>query len=646
MNMPSKTECAKPSTLALATLWICLLLGSGLVTRAASPSPATPNFVIIFIDDLGYGDIGPFGATKQKTPNLDRMAKEGMKLTSFYAAPVCSVSRAQLLTGCYGARVSVPGVYGPGGRNGLNPAEFTIAERLKERGYATACIGKWHVGDQPEFLPTRQGFDRYFGIPYSNDMQRKAGGGGTVVPLLRDDKVLELLTDEQQSRIVERYTDEALSFIREKKGTPFLLYLPHTAVHTPIHPGARFAGKSANGRFGDWVEEVDWSVGRVLETLRELHLDQSTLVIFTSDNGPWAIKGPDGGSSGPLRGSKGSTWEGGVRVPTIAWWPGRIAPGSVCDAVAGTIDLLPTAVALTGAALPAQPVIDGRDISPLLLGTSKTSPREAHYYFSGYNLQAVRQGPWKLAIAPQPEGMGKTGPREGADGKPRLYNLDAEIGELTSVAEQHSDIVAKLQALATRMDAEIGGSQPKARRPAGEVAQPKTLYPTDEAASRNKANAAAAKPADLEKLQPGDVVEEASAPQVGNRPFTIRCAVNTGQKDAIILAHGGLSVGYALYLRDGRVVFAVRTGRSDVTELTAAQSANGPLKLEAALKKDGRMTLNVNEAPPVSAEAGGLLAHQPAENFCLGLDDAQPVSPNSPRQKFAGTIKDLTIRPE
>jgi arylsulfatase A-like enzyme len=257
-------------------------------------------------------------------------------------------------------------------------------------------------------------------------------------------------------------------------------------VHTPIHPGAAFRGKSANGRFGDWVEEVDWSVGRILDTLRELKLDQRTFVIFTSDNGPWLIKGADGGSAGPLRGGKGSTWEGGVRVPTIAWWPGRIAPGSVCDAVAGTIDLLPTAVALAGGTVPARPVIDGRDISPLLFGRSQRSPREAHYYFSGYNLQAVRQGPWKLAIAAQRETMGRDQLAEGIGDAPRLYNLDEEIGERTDLADRHPDIVARLRALAAKMNAEVGGAAPAARRPAGEVAQPQTLYPSEASAPRAK----------------------------------------------------------------------------------------------------------------------------------------------------------------
>ena len=462
---------------------LCLVVLLVLVTPAYS---APPNIVILFVDDLGYADIGPFGATMQKTPNLDRMAREGMKLTSFYAAPVCSVSRAQLMTGCYGARVSVPGVYGPGSKNGLHPQERTIAEYLKEKGYATQIVGKWHLGDQPEFLPTKQGFDHYLGIPYSNDMQKTAKESGQrVVPLVRDDKVVELLTEEDQSRIEERYTEEAVGFIRANQKRPFFLYFPHTAVHTPIHPGKAFQGRSENGRFGDWVEEVDWSVGRVLDTLRELKLEENTLVVFTSDNGPWLVKGQDGGSALPLRGGKGSTWEGGVREPSLAWWPGKIAPGSVCDAVAGTIDLLPTCVKLAGGTVPAEPVIDGRDISPLLFGQTKESQREAHYYFSGWNLQAVRQGAWKLALVPQSDPQTK-GIAEDSKMNPRLYNLDEEIDERTNLADKHPEIVQKLQALATRMSEEIGGSQPKARRPAGEVENPQLLYPSNETGGGKK----------------------------------------------------------------------------------------------------------------------------------------------------------------
>jgi len=499
---------------SLVALALMVTVGT---TTASAAEPAKPNVVIIFIDDLGYADIGPFGATKQKTPNLDRMAEQGMKLTSFYAAPVCSVSRAQLMTGSYGARVSVPGVFFPAGPQGLNPKEVTIAERLKEQGYATQCVGKWHLGDQPEFLPTKQGFDHYFGIPYSNDMQKKSKETGErVVPLLRDDKVAELLTDAQQSKIVERYTEEAIGFIRTNKDKPFFLYFPHTAVHTPIFPGEKFRGKSANGRFGDWVEEMDWSVGKVLDTLRELKLQENTLVIFTSDNGPWLVKGADGGSAKPLRGGKGSTWEGGVRVPTIALWPGKIAPKSVSDVVAGTIDLLPTCVAIAGGKVPAEPVIDGRDLSPVLFGTSKESPREAHYYFSGYNLQAVRQGPWKLALVAQSDSLGGKGPADDTKTNPRLYDLSKDIGETTNLAEKHPDVVKQLQALATKMNEEIGGQKPSARRPAGVVTAPKPLYPTDEAPKAKDAT----KPAMLDKLTPGEAINFEATPQIEGKAFT------------------------------------------------------------------------------------------------------------------------------
>ena len=461
-----------------------------------------PNVVVVLIDDLGYGDIGPFGATKQKTPNLDRMAREGMKLTSFYAAPVCSVSRAQLLTGCYGVRVSVPGVFFPAGKNGLNPAEVTVAERLQPLGYATACFGKWHLGDQPMFLPCHQGFDHYLGIPYSNDMQRVSRETGeSVVPLVRDDRVVELLTDEMQRGIVERCTDEAVAFIREGKAKPFFLYVPHTAVHVPIFPGERFRGRSGNGRFGDWVEEVDWSVGRILDTLRDEGIAEQTLVIFTSDNGPWAVRGRDGGSAGPLRGSKASTWEGGVRVPSIAWWPGRVPAGAECDAFAGTIDLLPTFVALAGGEVPPQPVIDGRDISDLLMGTRHEPVREAHYYFKGTALQAVRDDRWKLAIAPQPYGErdgALAGKEEHASlERPRLYDLAVDVGETTNVAADHPDVVARLRALAERTAAELCGAQPPGRRPPGSVDNPVFLYPVvDESAEEKQpARPRARKPA-------------------------------------------------------------------------------------------------------------------------------------------------------
>ena len=616
---------------------------------AVSALARQPNVVVIFIDDMGYGDIGPYGATKQRTPHLDRMAKEGMKLTSFYAAPVCSVSRAQMMTGCYGARVSVPGVYFPGQSVGLNPSEVTVAERLKEKGYATQMVGKWHLGDQPDFLPTRQGFDHYLGIPYSNDMLKKSADTKLpVVPLLRDEKIVELMDGDAQTRLVEIYTKEAVDFIGRNKDKPFYLYFAHNAVHTPIHPGAAFAGKSQNGRFGDWVEEVDWSVGQVLEALRSQGLDRDTLVVFTSDNGPWLIKGTDGGSAGPLRGGKGSTWEGGMREPTIAWWPGHVPAGSVNDAVAGTIDLLPTFVSLAGGAVPASPVIDGRDITPILLGQSKESAREAHYYFSGYDLQAVRQGRWKLALAPQPDGMGKQAAKVPAG--LRLYDLDGEIGEQTDVAAQHPEIVAKLKALADKMAAEIGGKEPTSRRPAGEVKGAKTLYPTSDyipnepkkPEAKAAAKKSAAKPVVLAQAKSGDTIASASAPQVGQRAFTVSVTVETAQRDVVIVAQGGL-IGHALYLKGGRVAFAVRHGADEVVEILSPSEVKGSFSVTASLAADGAMKLVVAGQEAATGKAKGTLPRQPAEDFCIGNDTAKPVGLYGKLIVLQGTISGLSV---
>ena len=606
---------------------------------SAAVSARQPNVVVIFIDDMGYGDIGPYGATKQRTPHLDRMAKEGMKLTSFYATPVCSVSRAQMMTGCYGARISVPGVYFPGQSVGLNPSEVTVAERLKEKGYATQMVGKWHLGDQPEFLPTRQGFDHYLGIPYSNDMLKISTETKVpVVPLLRDEKIAELMDGEGQRRMVELYTKEAVDFIGRNKDKPFYLYFAHNAVHTPIYPGAAFAGKSQNGRFGDWVEEVDWSVGQVLDALRSQGLDKDTLVVFTSDNGPWLTKGTDGGSAGPLRGGKGSTWEGGVRVPTIAWWPGRVPAGSVNDAVAATIDLLPTFVSLAGGTVPATPVIDGRDITSILLGQSKESAREAHFYFSGYDLQAVRQGRWKLALVPQPEDMGK---RAKTPPGLRLYDLDAEIGEQTDVAVQHPEIVAKLKALADKMSAEIGGKTPTARRPAGEVKGAKTLYPIDNMPSVVK-KSADLKPTSLAQAKSGDTIASAAAPQVGQRAFTIAVTVATAQRDAVIVAQGGL-IGHALYLKGGRVAFAVRHGADEVVEIFSPAEVKESFTVTASLAADGTMKLVVAGQDTATGKAKGVLPRQPAEDFCVGHDNGKPVGIYVPAPPLQGAITELSF---
>ena len=463
----------------LAPLAFLGLLFCPILSGQAADSPK-PNFVVILIDDMGYADIGPFGSKLNRTPNLDSMAAEGMKLTSFYAASLCTPSRAQMMTGCYAKRVSLPQVLSPVSAIGISTNEHTVADLLKQQGYATMAVGKWHLGDQPEFLPTKHGFDHYLGLPYSNDMgpgtnaPKKGEHQNPPVPLLRDQKVIEAPAD--QDTLTARYTEAAVKFITDNKDHPFFLYLPHTAVHVPLHPGAAFKGKSANGTYGDWVEEVDWSVGRVLDTLRELKLTERTLVLFTSDNGPWLMQGKNGGSAGPLRGGKATTWEGGVREPTIAWWPGKIAAHSSCDAAMSEMDVLPTLVKLAGGEAPADRKIDGKDIWPLLSGQTKNSPHEALFYFSNLKLEAVRSGPWKLAIAPQGAGRPKNEAEPVKHTGPRLYNLDTDIGELTDVAAQHPEVVAQLQKFVRQMDADLGakGEGPGVRPP-DRVANPQPL---------------------------------------------------------------------------------------------------------------------------------------------------------------------------
>lgn len=447
----------------------------------SNKSVSGPNIVLILVDDMAYGDVGPFGSRLNPTPNLDRMAQEGMKLTSFYAAPVCSASRAQLLTGCYAPRVSMPWVLGAGDHIGLNPSELTLPEVLRSAGYSTMMIGKWHLGDQPEFSPIHYGFDHYFGLPYSNDIMLPAADSNLpVVPLMHDNRVIALLTDDDQNTLTELYTDQAVNYIhdRSQHQQPFFLYLAYDAVHFPIHPGVRWIGKSRNGRFGDWVVEVDWSVGKILENLSELKLATNTLVFFTSDNGPWLFHGKDAGTASPLHGGKGSTWEGGLREPAIAWWPGHVPADKVHDTVAGTVDLLPTFAKLADAQVPSGNKIDGADISKLLLGQTTEPAREAQYYYHKWQLQAVRVGPWKLALCPQELSMmmNKGGVRTPGL---RLYNLDADIGETTNVAGEHPDIVKRLKAMAEHQKETFcdDSSTGPGVRPPGWVAHPQYLVP-------------------------------------------------------------------------------------------------------------------------------------------------------------------------
>lgn len=444
--------------------FLTVLLFSSSITLA-DEADRPPNVVIIFTDDQGYADVGVFGAEGFETPNLDRMADEGRTFTNFYAAQaVCSASRAALLTGCYPNRIGIIGALGPGSNIGLNANEVTIADMLKPLGYATAIFGKWHLGDAPIFLPTRHGFDEYFGLPYSNDMwpnHPTAGDRYPPLPLIEGEEVVEL--DPDQRNLTTWYTERAVDFIDDHANEPFFLYVPHSMPHVPLFVSEKFAGKSDQGLYGDVIMEVDWSVGQILDAIRRNGIAERTLVLFTSDNGPWLSYGNHAGSAGPLREGKGTAFDGGQREPTIAWWPGKISAGTSCDEPAMTIDLLPTIAELTGSSLPDHP-IDGMDLSPLLLGEPDArSPHDALFFYWGRELHAVRSGNWKLHF-PHPY-RSLDGPA-GADGQPSpyisrmiglsLFDLEADPGESTDVKDDHPEVVARLQALAEQARDELG----------------------------------------------------------------------------------------------------------------------------------------------------------------------------------------------
>ena len=452
--------------LAVATL------ACGSATAPASREPGDrPNFVLVFIDDMGYGDIGAFGSGGNRTPRIDAMAAGGMKLTSFYAHPVCTPSRAALLTGSYPIRNGLQTGYWhpvlmPADPQGIHPDEVTVAEVLRQRGYATGIVGKWHLGDQPEFLPNNHGFDYYFGLPYSNDMSPFMPlnpRNHPPLPLLRNGDVIREVP-EDQSFLTGAYTAEALSFIDRHHAQPFLLYVPHSMVHVPLWAGERFKDTSENGILGDCIEEIDWSVGQIRDKLEEHGIAENTLVFFTSDNGPAR------GSAGPLRGRKGSTYEGGLRVPTVAYWPGTIPPGTSYDDTATTMDILPTFATLAGGEYPAER-IDGHDISGVLKGdTARDSPYEAFYFYRGYELRAVRSGAWKLH----------------ADGT--LYNLEADIAESRDEAANHPEVKERLQSLLEHAREALGDGPvwpgdpgialPPTARPIGTISRsPELLIP-------------------------------------------------------------------------------------------------------------------------------------------------------------------------
>ena len=445
----------------LVSILLLVCCATQTVPSSAQGGKRLPNFVVIFCDDLGYGDLGSFGNPTIRTPHLDRMAYEGQRWTSFYAADsVCTPSRAALLT----ARLPIrTGMYSdtrrvlfPDSAGGLPSSESTIAEILKNRGYATAAVGKWHLGYQPQYLPMKQGFDSYYGIPYSNDMdfvgqnvpmdeRRRRMLEPKIeywnVPIMRNEEVIERPAD--QTTLTKRYTDESIKFIRANRNRPFFLYLAHSMPHLPLFRSKEFEGKSRRGLYGDVIEELDANVGRLLDTLRQLRLERNTLVVFTSDNGPWALFDQQGGTAGLLRGAKGGTFEGGMREPTIFWQPGTVKPG-VVTTIGSTLDLLPTFAAMVGEKTPADREIDGYDLTSVLLGKGG-NPRQAMFYWRGSKLYAVRHGSFKAHFITKSE--------YGSDpavehNPPLLYNLDHDPSEKFEIGAKHPEVIAEIKRLA------------------------------------------------------------------------------------------------------------------------------------------------------------------------------------------------------
>ncbi len=438
-----------------------------------------PNIIIIFTDDQGYADVGVFGAKGFETPNIDKLASEGMRFTDFYVSEaVCSASRSSLLTGCYAKRISIFGALMPWTPYGLNPGETTIADMLKQKGYVTGMVGKWHLGAQKEFLPLNNGFDEYFGLPYSNDMwpvdfDGKPAGPKSTRPWKASyppltlfegtDSIGVIKTLSDQATLTTRYTERAIRFIEEHSSEHFFLYLAHSMPHVPLGVSDKYRGKSKQGMYGDVIEEVDWSVGEIMKTLRRLHIDGNTLVIYTSDNGPWLNFGNHAGSAFPFREGKGTAFEGGVREPTIMRWKGQIPQGTVCNKMASTLDILPTLAAITGAPLPDK-TIDGVNILPLLKGNMDTAIRDEFFYYYTGELRAVRKGKWKLFFPHKSRSY--NGVKPGKDGFPgktktinvglELYNLENDSCEKNDVAGQYPGIVDSLTKIAEKMRLRLG----------------------------------------------------------------------------------------------------------------------------------------------------------------------------------------------
>ena len=473
----------KITTLVLAIA--AALPGCAGISLVSGSSARKPNFIIILADDLGYADVGCFGAEGIQTPNLDRMASEGLRLTDFYVgSSVCSPSRAALLTGCYPQRVGLPLVLEANSEIGLSRDEETIPELLKRAGYVTGMFGKWHLGDRPQFLPTRHGFDEFFGLPYSHDMwpyHPTKKNFFPDLPLLEGERVVGL--NPHLSELTTWYTERSVKFIEKHKDEPFFLYLSHNAPHVPLSVSDTFKGKSKRGLYGDVCMELDWSVGEVLSTLMRLGLDDNTFVIFTSDNGPWLTYGNHAGCAKPLRDGKTNTFDGGQRTPCIVRWPGRIPAGHVCREIITAMDILPTLSSLAGAKPPAKP-IDGLDVWPVLSGRAGAkSPHEAVFYYNGWQLEAVRSGKWKLVLPHPYYAVAEPG-RDGMPGRQvwenislSLFDMDADPGETSDVSAAPPEVISRLLEMVAKAREDLGDGVMKIDREQKDFFRARKLYP-------------------------------------------------------------------------------------------------------------------------------------------------------------------------
>ncbi len=600
-----------------------LLSLSAAQTAHAAPRPA--NVVIIYTDDQGYADVGSFGAQGLTTPNLDQLAREGRRFTDFHVSqPICTASRASLLTGCYPNRIGFQGALGPHSKIGINENELTLAQMFKNQGYATGMMGKWHLGDAPQFLPTKRGFDQYYGIPYSHDMWTRhpeTPGAYPSLPLIENGKIINPdLHPDDLTHLTKDYTERAVSFIDANKDKPFFLYLAHNMPHVPLFASAQFKGHSKRGIYGDVIEEIDWSVGQVMDALKRNHLDENTLVIFASDNGPWLSYGTHAGSALPLREGKHTNWEGGTRVPCIMRWPGQIPAGTTSDDMLMNLDLFPTLAKKLGLTM-SKNRIDGLDVWPIISGEKgAVNPHEAYYFYYGNNeLQAVMSGDgrWKLQL---PHTYFTLNGRAGRDdGKPvaydkgtieraELYDLKADIGETKDVSDKYPEIVARLQKDAETARADLGDSLTK-RTGSG-------------------------------KREPGRIAT--TDPQIVGKELTISCNVTRQGDNGVILAQGGVQNGYALHLQGGKLIFSVRqNGKLYIA--AAPDAAPSQFSLRAQLQKDGAMTLIINGATAATGTAPGVFTTQPTDELSIGADTITAVGDYKAPNALKGTVENVKV---